>query len=153
MHFICFIWEISYPQVWSIQMWFECQRLIFCNTQYWSVLTLFSVSMIDQPILFAVDIEALRVECAVNIVMSIPHMPKESFTYRAIVCELTALCGYAYDKISCCGVSSRFFLKRSVCDLYFLRQLIFKFLIEFKWLKKPVGLCLPGLAVFWIVLM
>ena len=29
-------------------------------------------SLIDNPMLFAVDAEALRVECAVNIVMSIP---------------------------------------------------------------------------------
>ena len=74
--------------------------------------------------LFAVDVEALRVECTVNIVMPIPHMPKKSFTYQAIVCELTGLCGYAYDKISCCGVPSKFSLKRSVRDLYYSRQLI-----------------------------
>ena len=74
--------------------------------------------------LSAVDVEVLRVECAVNIVMSIPHMPKKSFTYQAIVCELIGLCGYAYDKISCCGVPSKFSLKRSVRDLYSMRQLI-----------------------------
>ena len=74
--------------------------------------------------LFAVDAEALRVKCAVNIVMSIPHMPKKSFTNRAVVCELTGLCGYGFDKISCCGFLSRFSLKRSLCDLYSLRQLI-----------------------------
>ena len=74
--------------------------------------------------LFAVDLEALRVECVVNIVISIPHMPKKIFTYRVIVCELTGLCGYAYDKISCCCVPTSFSLKRSVRDLYSLRQLI-----------------------------
>ena len=74
--------------------------------------------------LLAVDVEALQVKCAVNIVMSIPHMPKKSFTYQAIVCEWTDLCGYAYDKTSCCGVPFRFSRKRSVCDLYSMRQLI-----------------------------
>ena len=74
--------------------------------------------------LFAVDVEALRVECAVNILMSIPYMPEKSFTYRAIVCELTGLWGYTYDKISSCGVPSQFSLKRSVRDLYSMRQLI-----------------------------
>ena len=74
--------------------------------------------------LLAVDIEALRVEYAVNIVISIPHMPEKSFKYEAIVCELTGLCGYAYDKISCRGVPSRFSLKRSVRDLYSMRQFI-----------------------------
>ena len=63
----------------------------------------FLMSLIDKPMLFAVDVEALRIECAVNIVMSIPHMPKKSFTYQVIVCDLIGLCGYAYDKISCCG--------------------------------------------------
>ena len=52
----------------------------------------FLMSLIDKPMLFADDIEALRVESAVNIIMSIPHMPKKGFTYRAIVCELTGLC-------------------------------------------------------------
>ena len=56
--------------------------------------------------------------------MSIPHMPKKSFTYQAIACELTELCGYAYYKISCYGVLSRFSFKKSVRDLYSLRQLI-----------------------------
>ena len=56
--------------------------------------------------------------------MSIPYMPKKSFIYQAIICELTGLCEYAYDKISCCGVTSRFSLKRSVHDIYSLIQLI-----------------------------
>ena len=56
--------------------------------------------------------------------MSIPHMPKKSFTYRAIVCELAGLCRYEYDKISCCGALYMFSLKRTVRDLYYLRQLI-----------------------------
>ena len=92
--------------------------------------TAFLMSLIDKPMLFAVNIGALRVECAVNMVMRIPYMPKKTFTYRAIVCELTGLCGYACDKVSCCGVPlsnnaeciytyrNRFSLKRSVCDLY-----------------------------------
>ena len=84
------------------------------------------MSLIDKPMLLAADVEALRVECAVNIAMSISHSPKKSFTYQAIVCGLTGLCGYAYDKISCCGVPSRFSFKRSVRDLYSLRQLIIK---------------------------
>ena len=74
--------------------------------------------------LFAVDVEALRVEYVVNIIISIPHMPKKSFTYRAIASELTGLCGHAYDKISCCGVPSIFSIKRSVRDLYSVRQII-----------------------------
>ena len=82
------------------------------------------MSLIHKPMLFADDIEALQVECAVNIIMSIPHMPKKGFTYRAIVCELTGLCGKTYEKISCCVVPSRFSLKRSVPDIYSLRQLI-----------------------------
>ena len=82
------------------------------------------MSLIDKPMLLAVDIEALRVECVVNIVISIPHMPKKSFKYQEIVCELTGLCGHAYDKISCRGVLSRFSLERSVRDLYSIRQLI-----------------------------
>ena len=51
-------------------------------------------------------------------------MPKKSFTYQAIACELTELCRYAYYKISCYGVLSRFSFKKSVRDLYSLRQLI-----------------------------
>ena len=67
--------------------------------------------------LFDVDVKILRVKCAVNTGMSIRLMPKNSFTYRANVCEFTDLCGYTYDKISCCGVRSRLPLKRSVRDL------------------------------------
>ena len=65
--------------------------------------------------LFVVNVEALRAECAVTIAMSIPHMPKKNFTKKI---------GYSYDKLSYCGVPSRFSLKRSMCDLYSLRQLI-----------------------------
>ena len=82
------------------------------------------MSLIDNPMLFVVNVEALRAECAVTIAMSIPHMPKKNFTYRVIVCEFTGFCGYSYDKLSYCGVPSRFSLKRSMCDLYSLRQLI-----------------------------
>ena len=75
--------------------------------------------------LFAVNVEALRAECAVNIVTSIPHMPKKNLHIKIyIVCELTGFCGYSYDKLSYCGVPSRFSLKRSMRDLYSLRQLI-----------------------------
>ena len=82
------------------------------------------MSLIDNPMLFVVNVEALRAECAVTIAMSIPHMPKKNFTYRVIVCEFTGFCGYSYDKLSYCGVPSRFSLKRSMRDLYSLRQLI-----------------------------
>ena len=37
--------------------------------------------------------------------------------------DLTGFCGIEYGKISCCGVPSRFALKRSVRGLYSLRQL------------------------------
>ena len=48
--------------------------------------------------LFAVDVKALRVECAVNIVMPIPHVPKRKFAYRAVVSKLTGLLGMHMTK-------------------------------------------------------
>ena len=46
LYLICLIWEIiSYPQFLSIQMRFESQKLIFCNTQYRSILTLSTVKI------------------------------------------------------------------------------------------------------------
>ena len=50
--------------------------------------------------LFSVNVEALQVECAVNAVIYFLLMPKNIFTYRAILCVLNGLCGCAYDKIS-----------------------------------------------------
>ena len=41
--------------------------------------------------LFAVNVKVLRVECTVNIVMPIPHVPKRKFAYRAVVSKLTGL--------------------------------------------------------------
>ena len=82
------------------------------------------MSLIGNPMLFAVNVEALQAECPVNIVMSFPHMPKKKFTYRVIVCELTGFSGYSFDKLSYCSVPSRFSLKRSMRDRYSLRQLI-----------------------------
>ena len=55
------------------------------------------MSLIDNPVLFAINIEALWVECEESIVMSILHMHQKSFTYQAIVFELTGLCGFAYN--------------------------------------------------------
>ena len=118
----------------------------------------FWMSLIDKPMLLAVDVEALQVKCAVNIVMSIPHMPKKSFTYQAIVSGLTCVkqiwYDKTYDKTSCCGVPFRFSRKRSVCDLYSMRQLIIQsFSLGLNDWKTKRGWCLPGLFVFWIVSM
>ena len=69
-----------------------------------------------QPMFFAVNLEALQVGCAVNIV-------SQSHTYLRKVLlikqffELTGLCGYAHGKISCCCICSRLSFKRSVRDL------------------------------------
>ena len=75
--------------------------------------------------------------------------PKKRFTYRTIVCELTALCRYSYDKIH-----SRFSLKRSICDLYSLRQLIMQnFSLGSNDWKIKRRWCLPGLVDFLVALM
>ena len=75
--------------------------------------------------------------------------PKKRFTYRAIVCELTALCRYSYDKIP-----SGFSLKRSICYLYSLRQLIMQnFSLGSNDWKTKRGWCLPGLVDFLVALM
>ena len=51
-------------------------------------------------VLFAVDVDAHLVKCAVNKEILIPDLRRNSFTHLAVVCEFTGLCGYAYDSKS-----------------------------------------------------
>ena len=70
----------------SIGMIYYLQKVLFSlyPASFWMFL-------IDNPMLFAVNVKVLRVECTVNIVMPIPHVPKRKFSYRAVVSKLTGL--------------------------------------------------------------
>ena len=61
-------------------------------------------------------------ECVVNTVVFIPAIPRKSFIYLAIDCELIGLNGQAYDKINSSGFPLRFSLTRSVLLIYSCKQ-------------------------------
>ena len=82
----------------------------------------FCISLIESPILLALLVDALRTECVVNTVMSIPVIARKSFIHIAMDCEFTGLNGQAYDKINSCGFPSRFSLTRSDLFLYSCKQ-------------------------------
>ena len=53
----------------------------------------FCISLIESPILFALLVDALRTECIVNTVMSVPTIARKSLIDLAIDCELIGLDG------------------------------------------------------------
>ena len=55
----------------------------------------FCISLIESPMLLALLVDALQMECVVNTVMSIPAIARKSFIYLVINCELIGLNGYA----------------------------------------------------------
>ena len=75
-----------------------------------------------KTLLLALLVDALRTECVVNTVMSIPAIARKRFMYFAIDCELIGLNGWAYDKINSFRFPSRFSLTRSVLSLYSCNQ-------------------------------
>ena len=53
----------------------------------------FRISLVVIPVLAAAEAAALRVECALNILVSIPALSNKDFSHLARVDEHTGLCG------------------------------------------------------------
>ena len=62
-------------------------------------LTAFCISLIESPILLALLVDALRMKCVVNIIMTIPAIVISSYTYLAMDFELMGLMGSPMIKI------------------------------------------------------
>ena len=68
----------------------------------------FRISLVVIPVLAAAEAAALRVECALNILVSIPALSNKDFSHLARVDEHTGLCGLttARNSLVCSSFSS-----------------------------------------------